>query len=60
MRLMEDQVKQGILHPERLVRDAALRYFSQAFSVRSVQLIRRDDPPDDVFRIERQLPLRGD
>ena len=29
------------------------------FSVRSVQLIRRDDPPDDIFRIERQMSLRG-
>ena len=32
MRLTADQVKQGIQHPERLVRDAAVRYFSQAFS----------------------------
>ena len=32
MRLTADQVKQGVLHPERLVRDATVRYFSQAFS----------------------------
>jgi hypothetical protein len=32
MRLTTDQVKEGIVHPERLVRDAAVRYFAQAFS----------------------------
>ena len=32
MRLTADQVKQGILHPEQLVRDVALRYFSESFS----------------------------
>ncbi|MGB2822655.1 MAG: hypothetical protein WBF17_16845, partial [Phycisphaerae bacterium] len=32
MRLTADEVKQGLLHPEQLVRDAALRYFSESFS----------------------------
>lgn len=32
MRLSEDRVKQGILHPERDVRDAAVLYFSRSFS----------------------------
>ena len=32
MRLSTEQVKQGIVHPERLVRDSALRYFSESFS----------------------------
>ena len=32
MRLTADQVKQGILHPERFVRDVALRYFSESYS----------------------------
>ncbi len=32
MRLSSEQVKQGIRHPDAAVRDAAVRYFSQAFS----------------------------
>ena len=32
MRLTTDQVKQGILHPEQLVRDVALRHFTESFS----------------------------
>ncbi len=32
MKLSADQVKQGILSPEQLVRDVALRYFSESFS----------------------------
>ncbi len=32
MRLSSEQVKQGIRHPDGAVRDAAVRYFSQAFS----------------------------
>ena len=32
MRLAEEQIKRGILHPEQMVRDVALRYFSQSFS----------------------------
>ena len=32
MRLTEDQIKQGILHAEPMVRDAALRYFCDSFS----------------------------
>jgi len=32
MRLPEDRIKQGILHPEREVRDVAVRYFSECFS----------------------------
>jgi len=32
MRLAENRIKQGLLHPEQLVRDAALRYFSESFS----------------------------
>ena len=32
MRLTEDQIKQGLLHPERLVRDCAARYFADSFS----------------------------
>lgn len=32
MRLSPDQVKQGILHPEKAVRDDAVRYFSHSFS----------------------------
>jgi hypothetical protein len=32
MRLTHEQVKQGILHSEQLVRDAALRYFADSFS----------------------------
>ena len=31
MRLAEDQIKRGILHPERIVRDAAMRYFADSF-----------------------------
>jgi len=31
-RLSEDLIKQGILHPEQLVRDAAARYFADSFS----------------------------
>jgi len=31
MRLTDEQIKQGILHPEQIVRDVALRYFSQSF-----------------------------
>jgi len=32
MRLSEEQIKQGIIHPEQLVRDLALRYFAESFS----------------------------
>lgn len=32
MRLPEDAIKQGILHPEQLVRDAAVQYFADSFS----------------------------
>jgi hypothetical protein len=32
MRLSEEQVKQGLLHPEQMVRDVALRYFNKSFS----------------------------
>jgi hypothetical protein len=32
MRATEEQIRQGILHPERIVRDAALRYFAESFS----------------------------
>ena len=32
MRLSEDRIKQGILHPEQFVRDAAARYFADSFS----------------------------
>ena len=32
MRLSAEQVKQGIVHPERIVRDCALRYFSESIS----------------------------
>jgi hypothetical protein len=32
MRLSAEQVKQGLVHPERIVRDCALRYFSESFS----------------------------
>ncbi len=32
MKLTEDQIKQGLLHPQQIVRDVALRYFSEAFS----------------------------
>jgi hypothetical protein len=32
MRLSDDKIKQGILHPERLVRDAAVTYFSRSYS----------------------------
>jgi len=32
MRLSAEQVKHGIVHPERIVRDCALRYFSESFS----------------------------
>ena len=32
MRLSVEQVKQGIVHPERIVRGCALRYFSESFS----------------------------
>jgi hypothetical protein len=32
MRLTDDQIKQGIIHPEQLVRDVAVRYFSESFS----------------------------
>ena len=32
MRLSEEQVRQGIVHPDAIVRDAAVRYFSEAFS----------------------------
>ena len=32
MRLSEDQVKQGILHPEQFVRDIAAQYFAGSFS----------------------------
>ena len=32
MRLSAEHVKQGIVHPERAVRDCALRYFSESFS----------------------------
>jgi 2'-5' RNA ligase len=30
------------------------------FQVDSVKLIWRNDPPDDVFRIDRELPLQGE
>jgi len=29
------------------------------FRVEAVSLIWRGDPPDDVFRIDRQMPLGG-
>jgi hypothetical protein len=32
MRLSQEQIKRGILHPERLARDVALRYFTNSFS----------------------------
>ena len=32
MRLTEDQIRRGILHPEQLVRGAAVRYFVDSFS----------------------------
>ena len=32
MRLTEQQIKQGILHPEQMVRDVAMRYFGESFS----------------------------
>ena len=32
MRLTDDQIKQGIIHPEQLVREVAVRYFSESFS----------------------------
>ena len=32
MRLSEAQIRQGILHPEQMVRDVALRYFCESFS----------------------------
>ena len=32
MRLTAEQVKQGIVHPEQIVRDAAVRYFGESFS----------------------------
>ena len=32
MRLSDSQIRQGLLHPEQMVRDAALHYFSQSFS----------------------------
>jgi len=32
MRLSVEQIKQGIVHPERIVRDYTMRYFSDAFS----------------------------
>ena len=33
MQLTHDQVKQGILHPDQLVRDAAVYYFADSFSL---------------------------
>ena len=32
MRLTADQVKQGLVHPEQMVRDVALRYFTESYS----------------------------
>ena len=32
MRLTEEQIKRGILHPERMARDVAVRYFTNSFS----------------------------
>jgi hypothetical protein len=32
MKLSAEQVRQGIVHPEQVVRDCALRYFSESFS----------------------------
>jgi hypothetical protein len=32
MRLTQEQIKRGILHPERMARDVALRYFTNSFS----------------------------
>ena len=32
MRLSVEQIKQGIVHPERIVRNCAVRYFSDSFS----------------------------
>jgi len=32
MRLSDDRIKQGILHPKQRVRSAAVRYFSESFS----------------------------
>lgn len=32
MRLTSQQIKQAIIHPERIVRDVALRYFSESYS----------------------------
>ncbi len=32
MRLIESEIRRGIIHPERVVRDASVRYFAQSFS----------------------------
>ena len=43
MRLPEDTIKKGILHPEPLVRDAAAHYFAmslRAFKARTLMTLR--------------------
>ena len=32
MRLTQEQIQRGILYPEQMVRDVAMRYFSESFS----------------------------
>ena len=49
----------GTANMVQLLQELQVDWSPIRFSVRSVQLIRRDDPPDDVFRIERQLRLLG-
>jgi hypothetical protein len=43
MRLTEEQIQRGILHPEQMARDVAVRYFSESFS---------DDPTAMLLAIE--------
>jgi len=45
---------------ERVAGEIAAAWRPMAFTVRHVCLIWRNEPPDDVFRVGRRLPLGGD
>ncbi len=43
----------------KLLQDLQAGWRPIRFRVDSVQLIWRDNPPDDTFRVDRSLPLQG-
>jgi len=61
MRLTAEQVKQGIVYPEQIVRDAAVRYFGESFSddptvmplaIRAIETYGWEDAFEHLFLIE--------